>query len=181
VPAATSIFIANPTSDHVIIRAGTRVGLIAPTHLDADEPLTIGAVCMQYNTSWIDFDNVETDMSPVLYTLATVRLAPADESTTPPTRKIQTDSEINSDLDAQQRTRLGEFIPSSAIGSPGTTSVFSTTNDLRRANDKCSSHFHDIDTGDAGPGTVSYEPRCNPRSNAQIDKLVDDRLALDVI
>jgi Reverse transcriptase (RNA-dependent DNA polymerase) len=38
-----------------------------------------------------------------------------------------------------------------------------------------------MDTGDAGPRTGSYEPRRNPRSNAQIDKLVDDRLALDVI
>jgi hypothetical protein len=57
-------------------------------------------------------------------TVATVRLAPADESSTLPTWKIQTDSEFNSDLDAQQRTRFGEFILSAAIGSPGTTSVF---------------------------------------------------------
>jgi hypothetical protein len=89
VPATTSIFIANPTSDHVIVRAGTRVGSIAPTHLDADVPLTIGAICMQDNTSWVDADNVKTDMSPVLDTVATVRLAPADESTTPPTWKTQ--------------------------------------------------------------------------------------------
>jgi hypothetical protein len=40
-PATTSIFIANPTSDHVIIRAGARVGSIAPTHLDAEVPLTM--------------------------------------------------------------------------------------------------------------------------------------------
>jgi hypothetical protein len=39
VPASTSIFIANPTFEHVIIRAGTRVGSIAPTNLDADLPL----------------------------------------------------------------------------------------------------------------------------------------------
>jgi hypothetical protein len=51
VSATTSIFITNPTSDHVFVRAGTRVGSIAPTHLDADVPLTIGAVCMQDNTS----------------------------------------------------------------------------------------------------------------------------------
>jgi hypothetical protein len=135
---------------------------------------------MQYNTSWVEFEqNVETDMSPVLDTVATVRLAPADESITPPTWKIQTDSEINSDLDAQQRTCLGEFILSAAIGLPGTTYVFSTANDLGRANEKWSSHFHVIDTGGAGPRTDSYEPRRDPRSNAQIDKLVDDRLALD--
>jgi Reverse transcriptase (RNA-dependent DNA polymerase) len=181
VPATTSIFIANPTSEHVIVSAGTCVGSIAPTHLDADVPLTIGAVCMQDNTSWVDIDNVETDKSPVLDTVATVRLAPADESTTPPTWKIQTDSEVNSDLDAQHRTRLREFIHSATIGSPDTTSVFSTTNDLGRANEKWSSHFHVIDTGDAGPRTGSYEPRRNPCSNAQIDNLVDDRLSLDVI
>jgi hypothetical protein len=110
VPATTSIFIANPTSDHVIIRDGTRVGSIMPTHLNADVPLTIGAVCMQDNTPWVDFDNVEIDMSPVLDTGDTVRLAPSDDSATPPTWKIQTDSEVNPDLDAQQRTRLGEFI-----------------------------------------------------------------------
>jgi hypothetical protein len=85
VPATTSIFIANPTSDHIIIRAGARVGSIAPTHLDADVPLTIGAVYMQDNTSWVDFDKEEADMSPLLDTVATVRLAPADESTTPST------------------------------------------------------------------------------------------------
>jgi hypothetical protein len=66
------------------MHAGTRVGSIAPTHLDADVPLTIGSVCMQDNTLWVDFDNLETDMSPVLDTVATVRLAPAGESTTPP-------------------------------------------------------------------------------------------------
>jgi hypothetical protein len=181
VPATAPIFIANPTSEHVIVRAGTRVGSIAPTHLDADVPLTIGAVCMQDNTSWVDFDNVETDMSPELDTVVTVRLAPADESTTPPTWKKQTDSEVNSDLDAQQRTRLGEFILSAAICSTGTTSVFSTSNGLGRANEKGSSHFHVIETSDAGPWTDSYEPQRNPRSNAQIDKLVDDRLELDVI
>jgi Reverse transcriptase (RNA-dependent DNA polymerase) len=181
VPATTSIFIANPTSEHVIVRTGTRVGSILPTHLDADVPLTIGAVCMQDITSWVDFDNLETEMSPVLDTVATVRCAPADESTTPPMWKIQTDFEVNSDLDAQQRTRLGEFILSAAIGSPGTTSEFSTSNDLGRANEKWSSHFHVIDTGDAGSRTGSYEPRRNPRSNAQIDKLVDDRLELDFI
>jgi hypothetical protein len=70
-------------------------------------------------------------MSPVLDTVATVRLAPADESTTPPTWKIQTDS----DLDTHQRTRLEEFILSAAKGSPGTTSIFSTTSDLGRANE----------------------------------------------
>jgi hypothetical protein len=182
VPATTSIFIANPTSDHVIIRAGTRAGSIAPTPLDVYVPLTIGAVCMKENTSWFDFDNVEIDMSPVLDTVSTVCLAPADKSITPSTSKIQTDSKINSDLDAQQCTCLGEFILPVAIGSPGTTaSEFSTTNDLGRANKKWSSHFYVIDTGDAGPRTDSYEPRRNPRSNAQIDKLVDDRLALDVI
>jgi hypothetical protein len=94
VPATTSIVFANPTSDHVIVRVGTRVGSIAPTHLDADVPLTIGAVCMQNNTSWVDFDKVETDMSPVLDTVVTVRLAPPDESTTPPTWKIRTGSVI---------------------------------------------------------------------------------------
>jgi hypothetical protein len=120
-------------------------------------------------------------MSPVLDTVATVRLASADKSSRPPMWKIQTDSEINSDLDARQRTRLGEFVLSAAIRSPGTTSVFSTTNDLGRANEKWSSHFHVIDTGDAGPRTGSHELRRNPRSNAQIDKLVDDRLAIDVI
>jgi Reverse transcriptase (RNA-dependent DNA polymerase) len=181
VPATTSIFIANPTSEHVIVCAGTRMGSIAPTHLDADVLLAIGAVCMQKNTSWVDFDNVETDMSPVLDIVATVGLAPADEPTTPPTWTIQTDTEVNSVLDAQQRTPLGEFKLSAAIGSPDTTSVCSTTNDLGRANEKWSSHFHVIDTGDAGPQTGSYQPRRNPRSNAQIHKLVDDRLALDVI
>jgi hypothetical protein len=84
VPATTSIFIANPKSEHVIVRLGTRVSSIAPTNLDADVLLTIGAVCMQDNTSLIDFDNVETDMSPVLDTVATVCLDTADESTTPP-------------------------------------------------------------------------------------------------
>jgi hypothetical protein len=82
VPATTSIFIANPTSDHVIVRAGTLVGSIAPTNLDADVLLTIGAICMQDNTSWVDFDNVKKDMSPVLDTVATVRLAPSEKSTT---------------------------------------------------------------------------------------------------
>jgi hypothetical protein len=181
VPATTSILIANPRSDHVIVRAGTRVSSIAPTHLDADVPLTIGAVCKQDNTSWVDFDNVVTYISPVLDTVATVRLAPADESTTPPTWKLQTSSETNSDLDEQQRTRLGEFILSAAIGSPDTTSIFSTKNDIGRANKRMSSHFHVIDTGDAGSRTGSYDPRRNPRSNTQIDKLIDDRLALDVI
>jgi hypothetical protein len=38
------ILIANPTSEHVIVRAGTRVGSIAPTHLDTEVPLTIKAV-----------------------------------------------------------------------------------------------------------------------------------------
>jgi hypothetical protein len=91
---------------------------------------------MKDNTSWVDFDNVKTGMSAVLNTVATVHLVPADESTTPHTWKTQTDSKINSDLDAQQRTRLGEFILSAAIGSSGTTSVFSTSNDLGRANEK---------------------------------------------
>jgi hypothetical protein len=79
---------------------------------------------------------------------------------------MQTDSEVNSGLDAQQRTRFGEFILSAAIGYPGTTSAFSTSNNLGRANEKWSSQFHVIDTGDAGPWTGSYEPRRNPRSNA---------------
>jgi hypothetical protein len=106
VPAITSIFIVNPTSDHVIVRAEARVGSIVLTHLDADVLFTIAAVFMQDNNSWVDFDNVETDMSPVL---DTVRRAPPNEPTTPLTWKIQTDSEIYSDLDAQQHTRLGEF------------------------------------------------------------------------
>jgi hypothetical protein len=89
VPATTSIFIANPTSVHVIVRVGTRVGSIAPTHLDADVPLTIGAVFMQDNTSWVDFDNVKTDMSPVLDTVTTVRLAPADVSTRHPRERYK--------------------------------------------------------------------------------------------
>jgi hypothetical protein len=78
VPATNSIFMANPTSELVIVRAGTRVGSIVPTHLDADVLLTIGAFCMQDNTSLVDFDNLETDMSPVLDTVATVRHSPAD-------------------------------------------------------------------------------------------------------
>jgi hypothetical protein len=41
VPASTSIFIANPTSDNFILRAGTRVRSIEPVHLDAVVPLTI--------------------------------------------------------------------------------------------------------------------------------------------
>jgi hypothetical protein len=101
VPANTTVCIVNSTTDLVIIRAGTSVGSIAPKNFDADVPLTVGAVCMQDNTSSVDFDNVETYMSPVLYTVAAVRLAPADESTTLPTWKIQTDSEINSDHDAK--------------------------------------------------------------------------------
>jgi hypothetical protein len=40
VPATTSIFIANATSERVIVRAGTRFGSIAPTHLDADRRTT---------------------------------------------------------------------------------------------------------------------------------------------
>jgi hypothetical protein len=47
-----------------------------------------------------------------------------------------TGSEMNPDLDAQQRTRLGEFILSAAIGFPRTKYVFSTTIDLGRANEK---------------------------------------------
>jgi hypothetical protein len=77
-------------SYHVSVRASTRVGSIAPTHLDEDVHLNIGTVCMQDNSSWLYFDNVETDMSPVLDTVDTVRLAPPDESTTPSTWKIQT-------------------------------------------------------------------------------------------
>jgi hypothetical protein len=127
-----------------IVRAGTSVDSIAPTHLDADVPLTIGPVCMQDNTPWVDFDDVDTDMSPVLDTMAIVLPAPADESTTPPMWKIQTDSEVNSDLDAQQRTRLGEFIISAAIGFPATTYVFSTSNDLGRANEKWPNQLHVI-------------------------------------
>jgi hypothetical protein len=89
--------------------------------------------------------------------VASVRLAPADESTTTPTWKIQTDSEINSDVDAQQRTRLIKFILSAAIGSSGTIPVFSTTNDLGRANENWSSHFHVIDTGDLGQALTSLD------------------------
>jgi hypothetical protein len=69
-------------------------------------------------------------MSPVLDTVTTVRLAPPDKSATPTTLKIQTDSEIDSGLDAQQRTRLGYFILSTAIESQGASSKFSTTNNL---------------------------------------------------
>jgi hypothetical protein len=52
---------------------------------------------------------------------------------------------------------------------------------ILEADEKWSSHWHLIDSGDAGPRTGSYEPRRNPRSNTLIDKLVEDRLALDVI
>jgi hypothetical protein len=132
VPTTTSIIIANPTSDHVVVRAGTCICSIAPKHPDEDVPFTIGAICMQNYTSCVDFDNVETDMSPVLNTVATIRLAPPDESTTPTAWKIQTGSEIHFDLDAQQRTRLGDFILSAAIGYSGASSIFSTINYLGR-------------------------------------------------
>jgi hypothetical protein len=94
---------------------------------------------------------------------------------------LQTDSEQNKDLSPTQRKILGQFILSAAIGTPAQSSVFSSSADVGRANEEWSSQFHNIETGDAAPRTGSYEPRRNPLSNAQIDKLVDERISLGVI
>jgi hypothetical protein len=95
--------------------------------------------------------------------------------------KLQTDSEQYTDLSPTQRKILGQFILSEAIGTPAPPSVFSSSSDSGRANEKWSSHFHNIERGDAAPRTGSYEPRRNPSSNAQIYKLVDERFSLGVI
>jgi hypothetical protein len=58
---------------------------------------------------------------------------------------------------------------------------YPTLINLGQANGKWSSHFHNIKTSDAAPRTGSDEPRRNPLSNAQIDKLVDERISLGVI
>jgi Reverse transcriptase (RNA-dependent DNA polymerase) len=186
VPKHTKILIANPTHDHTVIRAGTRVGSIQATNIDATDSLPIGALFMESNNSWFDFNQTatrasDTHQQDATATVATVCLQPPDESTPPVTWKLQSDSEQNSDLNPTQRKRLGQFILSAAIGTPAQPSVFSTSGDLGRANEKWSSHFHNIETGDAASRTGSYEPRRNPLSNAQIDKLVDDRISLGVI
>jgi dUTPase len=47
VPKRAKILIANPTNETFVIHAGTRIGSIIPTHLDPDDPLVVGAVCVQ--------------------------------------------------------------------------------------------------------------------------------------
>jgi hypothetical protein len=46
VPKRAEILIANPTTE-TVAHAGTRIGSIIPTHLDPDDPMVVGAVCIQ--------------------------------------------------------------------------------------------------------------------------------------
>jgi hypothetical protein len=123
VPKHSSILIANPTHDHIAIHAGTRIGSIQATNIDVTDALPIGALFMENNYSWCDFDQTATRATATHHpgntaTIATVRLQPPDESISPVTWKLQTDSEQNTDLSPTQRTLLGKFILPTSIGTP---------------------------------------------------------------
>jgi hypothetical protein len=140
VPKHSKILIANPTHDHIEIRAGTRIGSTQATNIDVTDALPIGAPFMENNNSWFDFDQTATRATVTHHpgntaTIATVRLQSPDESTSPVTWKVQTDSEQNTDLSPTQRKILGQFILPAAIGTPAQPSVFSSSSDLGRAND----------------------------------------------
>jgi hypothetical protein len=113
---------------------------VGSTNIDATDSLPIGALYVENNNSCFDFNQTatrarNTHQQDATATVATVCLQPPDESTSPVTWKLQSDSEQNSDLTLTQRKLLGQFILSAAIGTPAQPSVFSTSGDLGRANE----------------------------------------------
>jgi hypothetical protein len=179
-PNTTKILIANPTSETTVINAGCRLGSIIPTHLNSDDSMIVGAVCMDSDQSWLDFPDQCNDDLTNPPPVAPVRLAAPDDNTHTPIWRLHSNEDPNEDISAEQRIRLGDlgdFALCAAIGGPNKPSVFSSVNDLGRASSNWKSQFHHIDTGDIG----SYEIRRNPRHYVEVDKMVQERLALNVI
>jgi hypothetical protein len=143
--------------------------------------MIVRAICMDNDQSLLDFpdlcNNDLTNPPPISAT----RLAVPDDNTHTPLWRLHSDEDPNEDISAEQCKRLGDFVLGAAIGGPNKPSVFSSENDLGRANSNWKSHFHHIDTGDATPRTGSYEPRRNPRQNEEVDKMVQERLDMNVI
>jgi hypothetical protein len=153
VPRTTKLLISNPTSETTVIHSGCRVGSIIPIHLNSDDSMTVRAVFMDNDQSWLDFLDLCNDDLTNAPPIAAIRLAAPDENTHTPLWRLHSDEYPNEDISAEQPKHLGDFVLGAAIGGPNKPYVFSLANDLGRANSNWKSHFHHIDATDATPPT----------------------------